>query len=112
MPVALSNSHGTPGTALVIWRSIAPNAAARAVGSVSASALSIAASTAGSLNCGQLEVLAGMMVAPLNVRSSIEAASGKSLPQLTVGQMTTFWAGTSQTFVCIESCVTCTSLIL
>src|SRR5512132_3921664 len=112
MPRVLSHSHGTPGTCSVICLSIWPNACERSPVSVIGSAVSIAASTALSRNCGQLTLLVGRMFVPLNVGSSIEAGSGKSFCHPTLGQIATFCAGTWQNFVYIESRVTCTSLIL
>src|SRR4051794_26557092 len=65
----LSHTSGTAGARAVIARSASPHAAARAVGSVSVLARSIAALTPGSSSWETLALPTGWMLAPLNVGS-------------------------------------------
>src|SRR4051812_15579605 len=94
----LSQYHGIAAALPVTCLSIAAHAFARSAGSVSTSALVIAWLMAGSFSCGQFELLLWTMFLPLNVGSSIDCGSAKSLSHPTLGQTSGSPFGTPQNF--------------
>src|SRR5262245_41816808 len=94
MIVVLSQSNGTAGASPVICLSMSAHALTRA-SPCSADALSIAASIFGSLSCARLLLPPPLaMLAPLNVTSSIDCGSVKSLNQPADPQIATCFLGT------------------
>src|SRR3954453_10728274 len=94
MSVVLSQSNGTAGGAGGVCFCVAPPALTRA-SPWSVDALSIAASIFGSLSWARL-LLPWLltMFLPLNVTSSIDCGSVKSLNQPAEPQIATFFGGT------------------
>src|SRR6516165_2846558 len=106
--VSKIQSHGTAGARAVIMSSILPYSAARWVGSVMSFAEFSAELTAGSLSCGQFELLVGLpvIVPPLNGTSIIAWPSLKSFCHPTFGQVLGSFATTEQNFVYATACST------
>src|SRR4051812_45537743 len=98
MAGARSHVHGTAGACAVIMRLTCAQAFARAAGSMSAFARSIARLIAGSFSSGQLVLLAGLMLRPSKVGRSIVEASAKSRFQPTFAQIAVSEAGRPQNF--------------
>src|SRR5690348_8913222 len=88
------------------------HACARAFGSVTSFAASIALLTAGKFSSGQFELFVLRMFSPLNVGSSIVCGSAKSCAQPTDGQTFASEVGTLQKRVNIVSRVTRRSCVL
>src|SRR5918992_3210064 len=88
------------------------HAVARSAGSVTSFASSISWLTSGTSSSGQFVLPLGMMLAPLNVGSSIVCGSEKSCPQPTDGQTWTSESGTLQNLVYMVSRVTSRSFVL
>src|ERR687887_1506864 len=95
----LSQIHGTAGACSAIMWLILAQASLRALPTGITDAFFIASLIAGSFSCGQLTLPCCRMFLPLNVASSIDCGSAKSLNQPTFGQIATLAFGTPQNFV-------------
>src|SRR3954453_4458145 len=104
MRLVLSQTNGTAGACAVIILSMSAQALLRSAPSSSA-ALFIAASIFGSLSCARLLLPPlGEKFEPLNVGSSIDCGSLKSLNQPAEPQMATFLAGCWHQSVYVACC--------
>src|SRR6201991_2814498 len=104
--------YGIDGAWSTIILLTSAHAFARAAGSVSSFAASMALLTSGTLSSGQFEFCVSTMFSPLNVGSSIVCGSEKSFDQPTDGQTVASDFGTLQNFVNIVSRVTRRSFVL
>src|SRR5215217_7252347 len=95
----LSQMYGIDGACSAIWWLTFAQASLRDLPTGSIAALAIASLIALSSSCGQFTLPCWRMLLPLNVASSMDCGSVKSLNHPTFGQIATFTLGTPQNFV-------------